>query len=42
MATDPTQPITEPAAEPTAPPMEAPTPGGDVDIPAPTPDSTMG
>ena len=41
MATDPT-PITEPAAEPTAPPMEAPTPGGDVDIPAPQPDSKMG
>ena len=42
MATDPTQPISEPAAEPTAPPMEAPTPGGDVDIPAPAPDSTIG
>ena len=42
MATDPDQPIPEPAAKPTTPPMEAPTPGGDVDIPAPQPESTMG
>ncbi len=39
MATDPNQPTTP---EPTAPPVEAPNPGGDVDIPSPTPDSTQG
>lgn len=42
MATNPDIPTTPEPAEPTAPPMEAPTPGGDVDIPAPQPDSTMG
>ena len=42
MATDPDIPTTPEPAEPTVPPMEAPTPGGDVDIPAPQPDSTLG